>query len=165
MALVLRAAAPHEVGPVGELTLRSYRDGPALHDAHGSYAASLLDAGPRAEQAELLVAEDEDRPGDLVATVTLCRHGSSWAEVARTGELELRMLAVSPGHRRRGLARAVMTELRARAAAEDLVLVVSVIDVNAPAHALYRSLGFVRQPDRDWLPEPDARLQVYRDRS
>jgi len=165
MALVLRVAAPHEVGRVGELTLQAYRDGPALHDAHGSYAASLVDAGPRAEQAELLVAEDEDRPGELLATVTLCRVGTPWAEIARPGEVELRMLAVSPDRRRRGLARAMMAELRTRAAAESLVLVVSVIDDNGPAHALYRSLGFRRQPDRDWLPEPDARLQVYRDRS
>jgi ribosomal protein S18 acetylase RimI-like enzyme len=163
MTLLLRRALAHEVGPVGELTLTSYLDGPALHDANGSYAASLRDAGPRAEEAELLVAVEADRPDALLATVTVCRFGTPWAEIARPAELELRMLAVAPEQRRRGLARAMMAELRARAAAEGLVLVVSVIDDNGPAHAFYRALGFRRQPDRDWLPEPDARLQVYRD--
>jgi GNAT superfamily N-acetyltransferase len=165
MTLTLREAEPHEVHRVGELTLRSYRDGPSLHDAYGSYAATLLDAGRRAAEAELLVAEDPEQPGQLLATVTVCRQGTPWAEIARPGELELRMLAVAPEHQRRGVATQVMTSLRRRAAAEGLTLVVSVIDMNAPAHALYGSLGFERQPDRDWLPEPTAPLQVYRDRA
>jgi hypothetical protein len=30
------------------------------------------------------------------------------------------------------------------------------------AHALYESLGFVRDPGRDWRPVPDIALVAYR---
>jgi GNAT superfamily N-acetyltransferase len=163
MTLAIRTARPDEYDAVGELTLRAYQGGPALHDSDGPYVAELLDAARRAAEAELLVAEEPDRPGELLATVTVCRAGTPWAEIARPGEIELRMLAVPPEHRGGGVARAVMAAMRTRARAEDAVLVVSVIDFNAPAHALYRSLGFERQPDRDWRPTPEILLQVYRD--
>jgi ribosomal protein S18 acetylase RimI-like enzyme len=163
MALVIRPARPEEYRAVGELTLRAYRGGPALHDTDGPYVSELVDGERRAREAELLVVEHEEHPGELVATVTVCPAGTPWAEIARPGEVELRMLAVAPEHRGRGIAREVMAQLRDRARADDATVVVSVIDINAPAHALYRSLGFERCPDRDWRPTPDILLQVYRD--
>lgn len=165
MPLVLRPARPEEYEAAGALTLRAYQGGPALHDSDGPYVSELVDGERRARQAELLVAEDAERPGELVATVTVCPAGTPWAEIARPGEIELRMLAVAPEHRGRGIARELMARLRARAQEEEAVLVVSVIDINAPAHSLYGSLGFERCPDRDWRPTPDILLLVYRDRS
>ena len=163
MPIQLRPATTDEYESVGALTLRAYRNGLALHDDDTPYAAELLDAGRRAREAELLVADDDDHPGDLLATVTVCRAGTPWAEIARSDETELRMLAVAVQHQGRGVAHEVMTQLRALADSEGSTLVVSVIDMNAPAHRLYASLGFVRCPDRDWEPSAGIRLQVYRD--
>ena len=163
MGLLLREARPDEYHAVGELTLRSYRDGAALHDADGDYAGELQDAKRRAREALLLVAEDASAPNQLVATVTVCRPGSPWAEIAHPDEIELRMLAVAPEHRGRGVARELMGRLRDLARDEGAVLVVSVIAGNAAAHGLYRGLGFQRQPERDWWPNDQVDLRVYRD--
>lgn len=163
MALRIRAAAPEEYDAVGALTLRAYQDGEALVDPEGAYTAELRDAGRRAREAELLVVEDDASPGELVATVTVCRLGTPWAEVARDGELELRMLAVAPELRGRGVARAVMHRMRETAEAEGCAIVVSVVEGNAAARALYEGLGFAREPDRDWRPNDRVSLLVYRD--
>lgn len=159
----LREALPDEYEQVGALTLRAYHDGDALGPTVSPYAEELLAAARRAREAQLLVVDDPAAPGGLVATVTVCRPGSPWAEIARAGEIELRMLAVAPEHRGRGVAGEILRRLREQAHREGAVLVVSVIEKNPPAHALYRGLGFVRQPERDWWPNPQVALQVYRD--
>jgi hypothetical protein len=40
-------------------------------------------------------------------------------------------------------------------------LVASSQDRMLRAHALYRRLGFVREPDRDWSPIPGVELIVF----
>ncbi|MEO7261880.1 MAG: N-acetyltransferase [Jatrophihabitantaceae bacterium] len=67
--------------------------------------------------------------------------GSCW--LADTAE-QLRVLdiAVLAEHRRRGIARCVLSELCARAAAQAKPVRLSVWHANAPAIALYRALGF-----------------------
>jgi hypothetical protein len=39
-------------------------------------------------------------------------------------------------------------------------VVISVVRGNEGAEQLYRRLGFVREPDRDWEPVPGVFLQV-----
>ena len=77
--------------------------------------------------------------------------GPPLANIVRPGELEVRMLAVQPDARRRGVARALMQacEELARATGKTL-LVLSTESAMTAAQALYESLGFVRTPDRDW---------------
>ena len=79
-----------------------------------AYADELRDAERRAREATLLVALLPPGEGDgatagdddlvVVGTVTLAPYGTSYAEVAEPGELEIRMLAVAPEARRRGIA-------------------------------------------------------------
>ncbi len=98
---VLRAA-PAEAAAVGELTERSYRSDGHLDRSDGDwYAAQLRDAAGRIADAVVLVAAIDD---EIVATVTLAGHGTPYAETARPGELEVRMLAVAPEARQRGWA-------------------------------------------------------------
>ncbi|WP_211374310.1 GNAT family N-acetyltransferase [Cellulomonas fimi] len=97
----------------------------------------------------------------VVGTITLAPAGTSYAEVAEPGEIEVRMLAVAPEARRRGIAealtRAAMLEA-VTSGADRLVL--STLDAMAGAHRLYERLGFVRAPDRDWRHE-GVGLRVY----
>jgi ribosomal protein S18 acetylase RimI-like enzyme len=102
-----------------------------------------------------------DAPTALVGTVTLAPAGSSYAEVAEPGEFEVRMLAVAPEARRRGVAEALT-----RAAMLEAVtvgarrVVLSTLDTMTSAQRLYARLGFVARPDRDWHHE-DVVLRVY----
>ncbi|MEO7125357.1 MAG: GNAT family N-acetyltransferase [Nakamurella sp.] len=97
--MTVRPARADEYAQVGDLTVRAY----AADNSMGNegYAARLRDAEHRAEQAELLVAEVD---GHLVGTVTFVGFGGEYADVARPGEAEFRMLAVAPEARKRSVA-------------------------------------------------------------
>jgi len=81
------------------------------------------------------------------------------------GEAELLTLATAPGHRGRGLARRVLAELGHEAARRGVrwwFLEVSV--ANAPAIALYESMGFARAGRRPgYYPGPLDALILRRD--
>ena len=155
--LTIRPAHPHELDTVGELTARAYlADGP-IGDR---YAAMLADAHARARDAELLVAVDAG--GRVLGTVTIALPGRKFADVARDGELEFRMLAVDPTARGRGVGEALVRAVldRARTLALPRVILSSQQRMTA-AHRLYERLGFRRLPDRDWVVPPDIRLVAY----
>ena len=154
----VRPARVEELDAVGELTVAAYvADG---MDPDYSYVEVLADAARRATEAELLVAVDAD--DRLLGTVTVCEPGTPWAEVSRPGELELRMLAVTPASRGRGvgerLTRAVLDRARERGV-HRVVLCSS--DYMDAAHRLYRRLGFTRLPCRDWQPVPGMQLLAF----
>jgi ribosomal protein S18 acetylase RimI-like enzyme len=149
MPVVVRPADRRELAAVGRLTLDAYAaDGYLVEN--DLYAAHLLDAAARAADGELLVAEVDDR---VVGTVTFCPEGSSFSEVARPGEGEFRMLAVTPDARRRGAAEALVQACidRSRELGYSAV-VLSSLPVQVKAHRLYERLGFRRAPERDWAP-------------
>jgi GNAT superfamily N-acetyltransferase len=80
-----------------------------------------------------------------------------YRELAGPGEGEFRMLAVDPSARRRGLAKALVGRCRDRCRELGLDgLVLCTLEEMAPAHALYRSLGFRRDPGLDWEPAPGS---------
>jgi ribosomal protein S18 acetylase RimI-like enzyme len=158
--VVLRLAAPADVSAVGDLTVRAYVDDGYVA-ADDDYAGQLRAAEDRFRDAELWVAT----VGDTVsATVTFCPPGSVYRELAGPGEGEFRMLAVDPSARRRGLAKALVGRCRDRCRELGLDgLVLCTLEEMAPAHALYRSLGFRRDPGLDWEPAPGVRLVGFRD--
>ncbi len=155
MAETVRIVEPHEVGrlqEIGELTALAYlADG--LVDAAHPYVPQLRNASERAQHAMLLAMIDGERAeGPLVGTITLVPPGSPFAELAQDGEYELRMLAVSPMERGRGIGAALTTaalEMAAERGAERVVL--STMDTMHAAHRLYERLGFTRRQDLDWV--------------
>jgi ribosomal protein S18 acetylase RimI-like enzyme len=157
--VVLRPAAPEDVAAVGDLTVRAY-----VHSgyvaADDEYVSQLRAADDRLRGAELWVAT----VGDTVsATVTFCPPGSVYRKLATPLEAELRMLAVDPSARRRGLATALVSRCLQRCTELGLDgLVLCTLDQMAPALGLYTSLGFERDPDLDWEPAPGVRLVGFR---
>ena len=154
----VRPARAEELDAVGKLTVAAYvADGMDLGD---SYIKVLADAARRARDADLLVAVDAD--DRLLGTVTVCEPGTPWAEVSRPGELEFRMLAVTPAARGRGigegLTRAVVDRARERGVHQVVLCSSDYMDV---AHRLYRRLGFTRLPCRDWQPVPGLQLLAF----
>lgn len=150
----VRPARHDEIAGAGALTAEAYL-ADRLLDEDDEYEAQLRDATRRAREAMLLVAtipcEEADGSETVVGTVTLAPYGTEYAEIAEPGELEVRMLAVAPRARGRGIAEALMRAALGYAVASGARRVVlSTLDSMVTAHRLYARLGFVAVPERDW---------------
>ncbi|HSK34602.1 MAG TPA: GNAT family N-acetyltransferase [Propionicimonas sp.] len=152
----VRRAREDEWPAVGALTAAAYLADGAMA-ADDPYYNVLRDAASRATQAELWVAVDGD--GALLGTVTWCPPGSSYRELAGPQESEFRTLAVAPAGRGQGVGEALVRHcIRLATEAGSQGVVISTAQWMSTAHRLYRRLGFVPAPERDWSPRPDVRL-------
>lgn len=162
--VLIRLVRPDEHEPLGKLTVEAYRaiddDDPVELD--GGYEDELADAARRATVAEVLVAVDDD--GTLLGGITLVPPGPNpMAEHSVADAASIRMLAVAPVARRRGIAR-LLTEAAldlARAHGAPEVVLHSSTRMLA-AHRLYGGMGFTRDPELDWSPIPGVDLLGFR---
>ncbi|WP_165987487.1 GNAT family N-acetyltransferase [Streptomyces sp. YIM 98790] len=161
MDVTIREALPEELLPVADLLGSAYlSDGLLSLGTEDPYLATLRDTARRAAEATLLVAVDP-ADGALLGTVTFTPDGP-YAEISRPDEAEFRMLAVSPGARGRGVGEALVRACIGRARRLGMRgMALSTSPRMHSAHRLYRRLGFVRSPERDWSPSPDFTLHVY----
>ncbi|CAN5349667.1 GNAT family N-acetyltransferase [Rhodococcus sp. ARC_M13] len=153
----IREVLPAEFETVGELTLQSYVGGGFV--AGGSpYAERLRDTATRVEQGRVLVAVLGE---EVVGSLTIAEPGTPFADVAQKGELEFRMLAVSPQARGSGagtaLVRAVIAEAYDRG---DHSVVISTQPEMVDARRIYDRNGFVPDPERAWEPIRGMELTV-----
>ncbi|MDX3325388.1 MULTISPECIES: GNAT family N-acetyltransferase [Streptomyces] len=163
MDISIRPARPAQFEDLGEITAQAYLgDGLLDFGAEDPYLEQLRAVGRRAAEAEVLVALDAD--GRLLGGVTYVAPGSPWADIAGDDEAEFRMLAVSPEARGRGVGEALVRTCieRARAAEGVSGIVLSTAPAMLGAHRIYRRLGFVRTPERDWCPLPGLSLLTFR---
>ncbi|MEU9854896.1 GNAT family N-acetyltransferase [Streptomyces sp. NPDC047974] len=155
MDFTIRAVRPEEYEEVGELTARAYLDdGHLTFGEDDDYLPVMRDVARRAVEAEVLVAVDP--AGTLLGAVTFTVGGGEWADIAGPDEAEFRLLAVTRAARGRGVGEALVRACVDRARALDgcVRLVLSTQDRMTDAHRIYRRLGFVRVPGRDWSPVP-----------
>ena len=159
---IVEVASGTQVADAGALTAEAYL-ADRLVAADEDYTRELMDAERRAAEATLLVATVPGSDGEpvVVGTITLAPYGTSYAEIAQPGELELRMLAVAPEARGRGIAEdLVHAALRQCVVAGERRVVLSTLDTMQTAQRLYARLGFVAQPQRDWGHE-QIHLRVH----
>ncbi len=144
---------------MGRLTVDAYVADGAV-PADDPYAVVLADAAGRDRAADILVAVSED--GALLGTVTYVVPGSALSEVSTPEEAEMRMLAVAPAARGRGVGER-LTRACVERAREDgfTALVLSTGTWMHAAHRLYGRLGFAPVPERDWQPRAGIDLMVY----
>ncbi|MEU6079486.1 GNAT family N-acetyltransferase [Streptomyces sp. NPDC047108] len=156
MDVVIRAARAEEYEPLGEITARAYlTDGLLDFGDTDPYLEHLRDVRGRAGHTRVLVAVDGGS-GELLGGVAFVTPGSRYANVARPGEGEFRMLAVAPAARRRGAADRLVRACLDLAREQGLdSMVLSSHQRMTAAHRLYERLGFVRAPERDWSPVRD----------
>jgi ribosomal protein S18 acetylase RimI-like enzyme len=168
--VLIRVAGPGEFAVIGELTVAAYADGGALSlGAADPYADVLRDAASRPPETTVFLATDpagaadSADPGRALGAVTYIPPGSPMAQVAHGQEAEIRMLAVAPDRRGRGIATALIRAAMDLARHEGRpALALCVISTNAGARALYERLGFARIPDRDRSLGPTIVLLAYR---
>ncbi|HEX6673887.1 MAG TPA: GNAT family N-acetyltransferase [Actinomycetes bacterium] len=156
--MLVRTALAGELDAVGRLTVRAYA--PYVPPT-SPYNQRLADAADRAANASLLVAVGE-APVELLGTATLVLGDGPYAELAGPGEAELRMLAVDPAARRRGVGGALVQAVldRARASGARRMLL-STLPAMHDAHRLYRRFGFTRAPDLDHRPVRGVELLAF----
>ncbi len=120
--------------------------------------ARVRDIAGRAASSQFFVARTQ---GAIVGSVAYCPPGKSEPELFPADWAGLFLLAVAPGHRGRGIARALVSRCieSARAdAARAIGLVTS--ELMTPAHHLYEAMGFRR--DSDLPPKHGLRYWRYR---
>lgn len=155
----VRPVAPDEHDALAELTVAAYAGIDGMIFADG-YEEELRDVASRVRTDVVLVAVEDGR---LVGGTTYVpdRHSPS-AEFDGDDEAGMRMLAVDPAARRRGIGSALTTACVERARADGRRrLVLHTAPWMPDAHRLYQRLGFVRTPELDRLPHPDVPLLAY----
>lgn len=160
--LVVRPATAADDADVNRITVAAYLGAGHFPDASTGYMTHIQDAAQRRGATDVWVVE---RAGAVIAAVTLAELGNEWADIAREGELEFRLLVVDPEVQRSGagsaLVRAILEEGRRRAHIHRVVLTTNPDWV--AANALYPRLGFTPSPERAWVPSdaPHLTLSVY----
>lgn len=158
-AVEIRDVREGEFAAVGALTVDVYV-GEGHVNPESPYVAELADTATRAAAAEILVAIHD---GEVVGSVTVARPGTPFADIAREGELEFRMLAVAKQARGLGVGSALVHRVIDIARAEGRNgVVLTTMPTMADARRLYDRYGFAHVPERDWRTMAGTPLTVMR---
>ena len=165
LALIIRDGRAGDRDAIEAVTLAAYQQYattiPALWEAYRqNIVSTLAGASPDAQ----IVAEDDGR---IVGSVLLYRAGTV---IARPGggpltlaSPEVRLLAVAPAARGKGVGAALMQECVARARASGATrLTLHTTEMMQAAVRLYERMGFVRAPELDFRPGPSLVVKGYR---
>ncbi len=154
---------PEEYERLGAITVNAYRvlDG---HVVEPEYEAQLADIGSRAEAPATVVLAAVDDDDRVLGGVTYVRDRTSpMAEHVIDAAASIRMLAVDPAAQGQGVGRRLTQACIARARADGArVLVLHSTTWMTAAHRLYETLGFQRDPERDFTPVPRVQLMAFR---
>jgi ribosomal protein S18 acetylase RimI-like enzyme len=157
--VVVRPVRPEEYQAVGDITIAAYLTIAGFSPGEG-YQAEMRDVAGRVESAEVLVAAGHD--GRVLGAVTFVPGLGPMAEFDGPDESGMRMLAVDPAAQGRGVGRLLAQACLDRAEATGRSrLVLHTTGAMAAAHALYRSLGFARTPERDMRTQGGLVLEAY----
>lgn len=133
--------------------------------AWDSYKENILEATANVGRpAEQIVAEMD---GDIVGSVLIFPAGSVMGEadneVFRRNWPEIRLLAVAPSARGKGIGAALTQECIRRARESGVsTITLHTLDMMPDAMRMYEKLGFVRMPELDFYPEPEVVVKGYR---
>lgn len=148
----IRRVADDEVESVAALLLRANEEHLSVFppDVARSYRLELADVAGRLPFAEIYVAVTEGRPvGSVTYLPDAALDDHPWPE----GGAVLRLLAVDPGARGRGLGRRLTAVCIDRAREQGAgFLALHTAPLMAAARHLYEGLGFTRTPVYDFDP-------------
>ena len=163
--LHIRDARADDQEAIREVTLAAYHEYAAVMQEHWEgYRQSILATLADFKPAEQIVAEQDDH---IVGTVLLFPAGTVLTipngDSVTLTEPEVRLLAVAPTARGRGIGAALVRECMRRARHSGAeVLALHTTDMMQVAMSMYERMGFVRAPERDFHPAPGFTVKGYR---
>lgn len=159
MTFEIRDARPEEYEGLGEIGVLAY--GSLETETDTSYLEEVRDVATRAAVVPVFAAVEPD--GTLLGSVTYVPGPGPYAEFQAEDEAGFRMLSVAPWAQGRGVGRALVEAVLARARAEGRGgLAIYTRPSMRAAHHLYETLGFVRDASFDWEFDPGEWLWGYR---
>lgn len=160
--MTLRDARPSDAEAIRAVTLAAYEQyadtlGPLWTIYRDNIVATLAQVAP----AEQIVAE---RAGAVVGTVLLYPTGPALPGLGTPAPWpEMRLLAVPPAERGRGIGEVLVGECVRRAhAAGAEALTLHTTDMMRAAVRLYERMGFARDGTLDFDPAPGVTAKGYR---
>jgi GNAT superfamily N-acetyltransferase len=162
--LLIRDAKPTDRDAIRDVTLAAYQQYAAPMAAHWEgYRQNILATLAAVEPAEQFVAELE---GAIVGTVLLYPPrplGRTPPDVSVERPWpEVRLLAVAPAARDRGIGGSLMRECVRRARQSGAgCLSLHTTDMMQAAMRMYERMGFRRAPELDFHPAPDLTIKGY----
>jgi GNAT superfamily N-acetyltransferase len=162
MALTLREASPADRDAIVEVTLAAYQEYAAQVPFWSGYRENILATITNPRPATQLVADLE---GTIVGTVLLfpAPPPGTTSAPGQGRWPEVRLLAVAPAARGKGVALALMQECvrRAREANSD-ALTLHTMPPMQSALRLYTRMGFQPAPELNFEPVPGFTVNGYR---
>jgi predicted N-acetyltransferase YhbS len=163
--LHIRDARDSDRDAIRGVTVSAYQEYAVPMSAHWEgYRQGILATLADVKPAEQIVAEQD---GAIVGTVLLFPAGTVFtapngASVTLAWP-EVRLLAVAPAARGRGIGAALVRECIRRARQSGAaVMTLHTTDVMRVAMGMYERMGFVRAPELDFHPAPDVTVKGYR---
>lgn len=163
-SVIIRDATDAERAAIRDLTLRAYAEYAEIMEpaSWAGLSQALEEALASDAPVERIVATDG---GQIIGSAMLyAAETDAYGELAtRTTAPEIRLVAVAPEARGRGVAKALVDECirRARAHGATEVGLHTSRSMRA-AMAMYANLGFVRAPERDFQPPGAELVEGYR---
>ena len=160
----IRDARDADRDQIREITLAAYEEYAAAVPAPfwSAYRANLLTTLESNGPQDRIVAEQD---GIIVGSVLLYPPAAgAYASAASAGELpEVRLLAVPPAARGRGVGHALMQECQRRTRAAGARAVgLHTMDMMHAAVRMYERMGFKRIPEADFHPGSGVVVKGYR---
>jgi pimeloyl-ACP methyl ester carboxylesterase/GNAT superfamily N-acetyltransferase len=155
--LVIRDARLDEFEAIGQMMIAIYSglEGFPSPKSQPEYYALLASIGEQAAKpnTRLVVALEKERAvGAVVLYADMAQYGSGGTATAENDAAGFRFLAVDPGARGRGVAKALVEHcIDAARAAGRRRLVIHSTEAMKAARAIYVARGFERAPDLDFV--------------
>jgi GNAT superfamily N-acetyltransferase len=160
--ILVRDARLEELDKTSLLLKEAYQQYQSMlpSDAWNYYVEDIMNVRSRFNESQLIVAEVNKQ---LAGTVTLyLRTHSSVQGGWPRGWAGIRLLAVHPSYRRRGIGRALMEECLRRCRKEGITTVgLHTTEMMDVARRIYERMGFIRVPKFDFHPRPDVVVMAY----
>jgi len=162
----IRQAARSDQAAIQMVTLAAFQEYAVFMTPQSwrAYRRNILDTLNESQPAMHLVAEQEGKIVGSVLLVPTQTEDQGSGEGSRSLESsEIRLLAVSPSARIRGIGKALLNacvEQARQAGVKALTLHTS--DVMQIALRMYEKMGFVRAPELDFRPAENMLIKGYR---
>jgi GNAT superfamily N-acetyltransferase len=161
-ALRIRDAQGSDGSAIEALTLSAYHEyAPLMPSLWNAYRENIVATLAAPEPATQIVAERGSRIVGAALLYPAATGGDEGATFPRPYP-EVRLLAVAPAARGKGIGEALMRECIKRARRSGaMTLALHTTDLMRAAMRLYTRMGFQREPELDFHPRPDVTVKGY----